>query len=127
MFLQKWRAVVEVSCLRCCVDPNAPKPLLGAPKPLRGAPKEPLDADAQAEADGGDDEAPLDEKSDDGSDAGFSPRGSSPHSPQASLGEQAEGPGGDGGGRRRRRGTRRGSTMGSKKNRFTGQRRFRRS
>ena len=37
-FLQKWRAMVELSLLRCCVDPNPPK--------------EPLDADAQAEADG---------------------------------------------------------------------------
>ena len=46
VFLQKWRAKVEVSFLRRCVDPNAPK--------------EPLDADAQAEADGGDDEAPPD-------------------------------------------------------------------
>ena len=36
MFLQKWRAKVEVRFLRRCVDPNAPK--------------EPLDADAQAEA-----------------------------------------------------------------------------
>ena len=79
MFLQKWRAVVEVSCLRCCVDPNAPKPLLGAPK-------EPLDADAQAEADGGDDKAPPDVESDDGSVAGSSPGGSSPQSCQASLG-----------------------------------------
>ena len=35
VFLQKWRAKVEVSFLRYCVDPNAPKPL--------GAPKEPLD------------------------------------------------------------------------------------
>jgi hypothetical protein len=56
VFLQKWRAMVEVSFLRYCVDPNAPK--------------EPLDADALAEAqrlmplmaslmraDGGDDEA----------------------------------------------------------------------
>ena len=52
------------------------------------APKEPLDADAQAEADGGDDEAPLDVESDDGSVAGSSPGGSSPHSShwQASLG-----------------------------------------
>ncbi len=47
MFLQKWRAKVEVSflryCLEYCLDPNAPKePLL----PLESA----LDADAQAEA-----------------------------------------------------------------------------
>ena len=41
------------------------------------APKEPLDADAQAEADGGDDEAPQDVESDDGSVAGSSPGGSS--------------------------------------------------
>ncbi len=67
MFLQKWRAMVEVSFLRRCVDPNAPK--------------EPLDADAQAEADGGDDEAPLDVESVDGSVAGSSPGESSPHSP----------------------------------------------
>ena len=66
------RAKVEVSFLRRCVDPNAPK--------------EPLDADAQAEADGGDDEAPQDVESDDGSVAGSSPGGSSPHSSQASLG-----------------------------------------
>jgi hypothetical protein len=76
VFLQKWRAKVEVSFLRYCVDPNAPK--------------EPLDADAQAdseaEADGGDDEAPPDVESDDGSVAGSSPGGSSPHSSQASLG-----------------------------------------
>jgi len=72
VFLQKWRAKVEVSFLRRCVDPNAPK--------------EPLDADAQAEADGGDDEAPQDVESDDGSVAGSSPGGSSPHSSQASLG-----------------------------------------
>ncbi len=47
------------------------------------APKEPLDADAQAEADGGDDEAPPDVESDDGSVAGSSPDsdGSSPLSP----------------------------------------------
>ena len=69
--------MVEVRFLRCCVDPNAPK--------------EPLDADAQAEADGGtsdggEDEAPPDEESDDGSVAGSSPGGSSPHSSQASLG-----------------------------------------
>jgi hypothetical protein len=64
---------VEVSFLRRCVDPNAPK--------------EPLDADAQAEADGGEDEAPPDEESDDGrAVAGSSPGGSSPHSSQASLG-----------------------------------------
>ncbi len=37
------------------------------------APKEPLEADAQAEADGGDDEAPPDVESDDGSVAGSSP------------------------------------------------------
>ena len=43
-------------------------------------------ADAQAEADGGDDEAPPDVESDDGSVAGSSPGGSSPHSSQASLG-----------------------------------------
>jgi hypothetical protein len=73
VFLQKWRAKIEVSFLRRCVDPNAPK--------------EPLDADAQAEADGGDDEAPPDADSDDGSVAGSSPGGSSPHSSQASLGE----------------------------------------
>ena len=77
MFLQKWRAMVEVRFLRCCVDPNAPR--------------EPLDADAQAEgrgaeADGGDDEPPPDAESDDGSVAGSSPGGSSPHSSQASLG-----------------------------------------
>jgi hypothetical protein len=50
--------------------------------------KSPLDADAQAEADGGDDEAqaPPDVESDDGSVAGSSPGGSSPHSSQASLG-----------------------------------------
>ncbi len=67
------------------------------------APKEPLDADAQAEADGGDDEAPLDVESDDGSVAGSSPGGSSPHSSQASLGvlglgvvtRSVEGPGGN--------------------------------
>ena len=52
----------------------------------RDAPKVPLDADAQAEADGGDDEAPQDVESDDGSVAGSSPGGSSPHSSQASLG-----------------------------------------
>ena len=40
VFLQKWRAMVEVRFLRSCVDPNAPQ--------------EPLDADAQAEVDGGD-------------------------------------------------------------------------
>ena len=68
----KWRAKVEVSFLRRCVDPHAPK--------------EPLDADAQAEADGGEDEAPPDEESDDGSVAGSSPGGSSPHSSQGSLG-----------------------------------------
>ena len=45
-----------------------------------------LDADAQAEADGGDNEAPQDVESDDGSVAGSSPGGSSPHSSQASLG-----------------------------------------
>ena len=56
--------------LRRCVDPNAPK--------------EPLDADAQAEADGGDDEAPPDVESDDGSVAGSSPGGSSPHSSDSS-------------------------------------------
>ena len=56
VFLQKWRAKVEVRFLRYCVDLNAPK--------------EPLDADAQAEADGGDDEAPPDVESDDGSVAG---------------------------------------------------------
>ena len=39
-----------------------------------------------AEADGGDDEAPPDVESDDGSVAGSSPGGSSPHSSQASLG-----------------------------------------
>jgi hypothetical protein len=71
VFLQKWRAKVEVSFLRYCVDPNAPK--------------EPLDADAQAEADGGDDEALPDVESDDGSVAGSSPGGFSPHSSQASL------------------------------------------
>jgi hypothetical protein len=54
---------VEVSFLRYCVDPNAPK--------------EPLDTDAQAEADGGHDEAPPDVESDDGSVAGSSPGGSS--------------------------------------------------
>jgi hypothetical protein len=60
------------------VDPNAPK--------------EPLDADAamrtdhaQAEADGGDDEAPPDAESGDGSVAGSYPGGSSPHSSQARL------------------------------------------
>jgi len=37
-------------------------------------------------ADGGDDEAPLDAESDDGSVAGSSPGGYSPHSFQASLG-----------------------------------------
>ena len=80
MFLQKWRAKVEVSLsfLRRCV-------LCGPQRP-RAAPKEPLDADAQAEADGGDDEAPQDVESDDGSVAGSSPGGSSPHSSQASLG-----------------------------------------
>ena len=43
-------STVEVRFLRCCVDPNAPQ--------------EPLDADAQAEVDGGDGggEAPLDEE-----------------------------------------------------------------
>ena len=71
--MQKWRAKVEVSFLRRCVDPNAPNL----------PPKEPLDADAQAEADGGDDEAPPDVESDDGSVAGSSPGGSSPHSSQA--------------------------------------------
>ena len=40
VFLQKWRAMVEVRFLRCCVDPNAPR--------------EPLDADAQAEGRGAD-------------------------------------------------------------------------
>ncbi len=54
------------------MDPNAPKERL----------KEPLDAVAQAEADGGDDEAPPDVESDDGSVAGSSPGGSSPHSSQ---------------------------------------------
>ena len=51
MFLQKWRAMVEVRFLRSCVDPNAPQ--------------EPLDADAQAEVDGGHGggEVPLDEDS----------------------------------------------------------------
>ena len=55
---------------------------------MSGSPgqKSPLDADAQAEADGGDDEAPQDVESDDGSVAGSSPGGSSPHSSQASLG-----------------------------------------
>jgi hypothetical protein len=72
VLLQIWRAKVEVKFLRNCVDPNAPK--------------EPLDADAQAEADGGDDEAPQDVESDNGSFAGSSPGGSSPHSPQASPG-----------------------------------------
>jgi hypothetical protein len=50
------------------------------PRSRWNAPKGPLDADAQAEADGGNDEAPLDEESDDGSVAGSSPGGSSPHS-----------------------------------------------
>ncbi len=83
MFLLKWRAMVEVRFLRCCVaghcGPNAPK--------------EPLDADAQAEADGGDDEAPLDVESDDGSIAGSSYGGSSPHSSQASPGASRHLPG----------------------------------
>ena len=64
VFLQKWRAKVEVSFLRRCVDPNAPK--------------EPLDADAQAEADGGEDEAPPDEESDDGTSLALSPAGPLP-------------------------------------------------
>ena len=65
--------------------------MLRGPQPVPNAPKVPLDrprldADAQAEADGGDDEAPQDVESDDGSVAGSSPGGSSPHSSQASLG-----------------------------------------
>ncbi len=71
VFLQKWRAKVEVRFLRYCVDPNAP----------RTGPKSRwmlMAADAQAEADGGDDEAPPDVESDDGSVAGSSPGGSSP-------------------------------------------------
>ena len=64
VFLQKWRAMVEVRFLRSCVDPNAPQ--------------EPLDADAQAEVDGGEGggEVPLDEEDDDGSVAGSLPSGS---------------------------------------------------
>ena len=66
VFLQKWRAMVEVRFLRSCVDPNAPQ--------------EPLDADAQAEVDGGEGggEVPLDEEDDDGSVAGSLPSGSPP-------------------------------------------------
>ena len=66
VFLQKWRAMVEVRFLRSCVDPNAPQ--------------EPLDADAQAEVDGGEGggEVPLDEEDDNGSVAGSLPSGSPP-------------------------------------------------
>jgi hypothetical protein len=54
-----------VSFLRRCVDPNAPRSRWTLNH-----------ADAQAEADGGDDEAPPDVESDDGSVAGSSPGGS---------------------------------------------------
>ncbi len=68
-----------MSFLRRCVDPNAPRSRWTLNH-----------ADAQAEADGGDDEgsdeAPPDVESGDGSVAGSSPGGSSPHSSQASLG-----------------------------------------
>ena len=77
VFLQKWRAMVEVRFLRSCVDPNAPQ--------------EPLDADAQAEVDGGEGggEVPLDEEDDDGSVVGSSPGGSPPEdSPPPSQASQ---------------------------------------
>ena len=68
MFLQKWRAKVEVSFLRRCVDPGVDP----------NAPKEPLDADAQAEADGGDDEALPDVESDDAASPALPPAGPLP-------------------------------------------------
>ena len=79
LFLQKWRAKVEVRFLRYCVDPNAPRTGPRSRWML-------MAADAQAEADGGDDEAPQDVESDDGSVAGSSPGGSSPHSSQGQPG-----------------------------------------
>ena len=54
---------------------------LCGPQVHPSAPKEPLDADAQAEADGGDDEAPQDVESDDGSVAGSSPGRGPPAGP----------------------------------------------
>ena len=73
---------VPVHCVSGCSLPNAPQ--------------EPLDADAQAEVDGGEGggEVPLDEEDDDGSVAGSLPSGSPP--PGSPPPSQASQPGSGG-------------------------------